>query len=626
LAGYAPLTGSIVFGTTTPTAANISFATGSGSTVNFANATVTNLAGYAPLSGAAAFGATSVITFTSGATVNFANATVSNLAGYVPLNAAAVFGASSAITFTSGASINFANATLSNIPASAITGLTTDTAPAQNKLVIYQDALGNRGTATASSTTPATLSMPLSITSTAAAGLLSLTGTTSGRSSFSITNTFGTVGGGNSIATGVTFGPTSGNGIYQFGNDSNQNGTDDFFVYSSTSGSQLQRWTPTGISMNQLVTIAGGGSAATTTAISPLTITGTTQNRLFGLTMQNTGSSTFSISTGVQFGSGVNSWSLVNDTTMNNANNFALIATTGGTVETWTPSLITMTPALLANSGLSAPFSNSSFITSGSLSSTTSCSIVMQACNSGAQGLSFIGFNGYWSGSAEVRLNTAKNRWRYAVDQRSTTDQMFIDTYNGTTNLGVLTINASDQVIRANVGHSSPTYNMTSTASQPTTAGTNNIWVNSQNTLCYGANQLIGTFATTWTAGTGWTTTSPSNVVTLYNAIGVNKMVFTSNVAMNNGTTQNFILINIGSGAWPTGFAPTANGILTSCFMSIDSGLSWIACYATTRTNAGQAQLLITQARPGSSTIVTGGIPWPNGSNPDSRNVLIIDY
>jgi hypothetical protein len=47
-------------------------------------------------------------------------------------------------------------------------------------------------------------------------------------------------------------------------------------------------------------------------------------------------------------------------------------------------------------------------------------------------GWSAINWNGYYSG-AETRINTGKNRWRIAVNQTSTTDSMYIDTYNGTT-------------------------------------------------------------------------------------------------------------------------------------------------------------------------------------------------
>jgi hypothetical protein len=47
-------------------------------------------------------------------------------------------------------------------------------------------------------------------------------------------------------------------------------------------------------------------------------------------------------------------------------------------------------------------------------------------------GWSAINWNGYYN-NAETRINTGKNRWRIAVDQRSTTDSMSFDTYNGTT-------------------------------------------------------------------------------------------------------------------------------------------------------------------------------------------------
>lgn len=47
------------------------------------------------------------------------------------------------------------------------------------------------------------------------------------------------------------------------------------------------------------------------------------------------------------------------------------------------------------------------------------------------EGLSAINFNGYFS-TVDQRINTAKNRWRIYVDQRSSSDHLSIDSYNGT--------------------------------------------------------------------------------------------------------------------------------------------------------------------------------------------------
>ncbi|MGI4869561.1 MAG: glycine-rich protein [Janthinobacterium lividum] len=63
--------------------------------------------------------------------------------------------------------------------------------------------------------------------------------------------------------------------------------------------------------------------------------------------------------------------------------------------------------------------------------------IVLQTLTGGDSGFSFLGFNGS-NASGETRYGTSKNRWRLGVDQRSTGDAFFLDTYNGTTGLNVL--------------------------------------------------------------------------------------------------------------------------------------------------------------------------------------------
>lgn len=72
------------------------------------------------------------------------------------------------------------------------------------------------------------------------------------------------------------------------------------------------------------------------------------------------------------------------------------------------------------------PNSNNIVIEAGNLSD-----------NSGV-GWSAINFNGYFS-TTEQRININKNRWRIGVDQRTTTDNMFIDCFNGTTTTGIIT-------------------------------------------------------------------------------------------------------------------------------------------------------------------------------------------
>lgn len=67
-------------------------------------------------------------------------------------------------------------------------------------------------------------------------------------------------------------------------------------------------------------------------------------------------------------------------------------------------------------------------------------------------GWSAINWNGYFN-NAETRINTGKNRWRIAVDQRSTGDAMAIDTYNGTTLTTILFLTTSGNV---GIGTASP--------------------------------------------------------------------------------------------------------------------------------------------------------------------------
>ena len=63
---------------------------------------------------------------------------------------------------------------------------------------------------------------------------------------------------------------------------------------------------------------------------------------------------------------------------------------------------------------------------------TAASNIVLQPLTGTLSGFQAIAFNGYFNGS-EQPFNTLKNRWRMFVDQRGTTDQFGIDTYDGTT-------------------------------------------------------------------------------------------------------------------------------------------------------------------------------------------------
>ena len=61
------------------------------------------------------------------------------------------------------------------------------------------------------------------------------------------------------------------------------------------------------------------------------------------------------------------------------------------------------------------------------------------------EGYSSINFNGYYDG-VEQRINASKNRWRVVVDQRTTTDKMFIDTFDGTTQTAIINISTGGNI------------------------------------------------------------------------------------------------------------------------------------------------------------------------------------
>lgn len=68
--------------------------------------------------------------------------------------------------------------------------------------------------------------------------------------------------------------------------------------------------------------------------------------------------------------------------------------------------------------------------------------ILIQQLSGANAGFQAINFNGYYS-SGETRYNTAKNRWRVYVDQRSTTDKFVIESYDGTTLRNLVTLDGA---------------------------------------------------------------------------------------------------------------------------------------------------------------------------------------
>ena len=72
--------------------------------------------------------------------------------------------------------------------------------------------------------------------------------------------------------------------------------------------------------------------------------------------------------------------------------------------------------------------------------------IVLQTLTGGLSGFAFLGFNGGNGAGTETRFGTTKNRWRLGTDQRGSTDDFFLDTYDGTTSTSVLRATTSGNV------------------------------------------------------------------------------------------------------------------------------------------------------------------------------------
>lgn len=70
---------------------------------------------------------------------------------------------------------------------------------------------------------------------------LTLQANNTARNYLRLYNTHGSVNT-SSIANGITFGPSSGQGQWEFGNDANGSGQDNFYIFSSTAGNQVQLW------------------------------------------------------------------------------------------------------------------------------------------------------------------------------------------------------------------------------------------------------------------------------------------------------------------------------------------------------------------------------------------------
>jgi hypothetical protein len=111
-------------------------------------------------------------------------------------------------------------------------------------------------------------------------------------------------------------------------------------------------------------------------------------------------------------------------TLTNNSNTIGSIITTGGNV-----GINTSTPRsrLVIGSGA------------------TNANLAIGAEQGVHDGYTHISFNGGYDGT-EYRFNTTKNRWRINCDQRSTSDYMSIDTWDGTTWKGPLIFHTSGNI------------------------------------------------------------------------------------------------------------------------------------------------------------------------------------
>lgn len=146
--------------------------------------------------------------------------------------------------------------------------------------------------------------------------------------------------------------------------------------------------------------------------------------------------------------------------------------------------------------------------------------MVFQSMSGSDQGLSQISFNGDFE-YASSRFNMSKSRWRIGVDQRGTTDRMWIDT-SISSHQPIFEADNSDRLIRCGVGTSAFRHDLRGSSANPGGAAT--IWLDSAASTRpkFGSSTLallsdIGAVGEKWvvsTAGSG-TMTTPSAAYTL---------------------------------------------------------------------------------------------------------------
>lgn len=99
----------------------------------------------------------------------------------------------------------------------------------------------------------------------------------------------------------------------------------------------------------------------------------------------------------------------------------------------------------------------------------------------------------YFNGQADtvatdIIYTTGKKRWGLSHDY-SSTDKLMIESYDGTTTTAAMTINASDNIVRADVGFITPRFDLTQIPANPGTFNT--FWYRSGGALMIGSAVLL---------------------------------------------------------------------------------------------------------------------------------------
>jgi hypothetical protein len=278
--------------------------------------------------------------------------------------------------------------------------------------------------------------------------------------------------------------------------------------------------------------------------------------------------------------------------------------------------------SIVKGTQLSANVSGTSFGKLHLSSGTTVNNIVVEAGTTadGANvGHSAINFNGYYN-AGEVQINTGKNRWRIGVNQATSTDELFIDTYNGSTPTRILTIPTTG-IISAGVG----------TASTSTTSGSfvvsGGIGVSGavySGGVIQGTSYQIGgtSVLTSSTLGSGITASSLTSVGTL-TGLTSSGAVSITNATASTSTTTGSLKVSGGAGIAGAVFAGgTVQGtsyqiggtsVLTSSTLGSGITASSLTSLGTLTGLTSSGAVSITNATASTSTtsgslVVTGGV------------------